>query len=138
MSSNQSTAPEPTLDELYEQVTAAILRAEAAEAERDEPRAADAQFDVSCLEEEIASRIPADDPEGEIARRGVLRAGLRAHQHARVVELGERYLAEPLASEALKQTLKEFLDEALRAVDEAFKLDVKVIPVARFRLHEAA
>ena len=62
------------------------------------------------LEEEIASLIPANDPEGEIARRGVLRAALRAHQSARVVELAERYLADPLASLALKATLREFRD----------------------------
>lgn len=127
---------DPTLDELYARVTAAILRAETAEAERDAGRAAAAQFDVSCLEEEIAAKLPANDPEGEIARRGVLRAALRANQHARAAELAIRYIAEPMASEALKATLAAFRGEALLALEEARKLDVNVVP-ARFSLHAA-
>jgi hypothetical protein len=129
---------EPSLDDLYERVTAAILRGEAADAEGDGSGVADAQFDVSCLEEEIAALIPADDPEGEIARRGVLRAALRARQHARVVELAERYLADPLATVALKTSIKEFYDEARRALDATQRLEVEVVPAARFRFHAAA
>ena len=129
---------DPTLDELYASVTAAIFRAEAAEAEGDVGRAADAQFDVSCLEEEIATKLPANDPEGEIARRGALRAALRARQHARAAELAERYLEEPLVSDAQQTTLRAFHSEALLALEEARALNVDVVPMARFSVHKAA
>lgn len=138
MTSAMTNDQDPTLDELYGSVTAAILRAETAEAAGDTGGAAAAYFDVSCLEEEIATKLPANDPEGEIARRGVLRAALRAHQHARAAELAERYLAEPLASDALKMRLAAFHSEALLGLEDARTLDVDVVPMARFSVHRAA
>ncbi|MDB5213399.1 MAG: hypothetical protein JWO86_1326 [Myxococcaceae bacterium] len=127
-----------SLDELYAQVTAAILRAESAEAAGEESRAADAYFDVSCLEESIADVVAVGEPEGQIARRGVLRAALRARQYARAMELAERYLVEPNASAELMASLGDFRDEARRALDEASRVQVEVVPEARFRFHDAA
>jgi hypothetical protein len=127
-----------TLDGLYDLVSAAILRAESAEARREDSRAAEAYFEVSCLEEEIADELPATNPEGAIARRGVVRAALSAQQYDRAFDLAERYLSDSSAPEDLRAALSGLRDEARRAMDEALRLVIEVVPQATFTFHEAA
>jgi hypothetical protein len=117
---------------------AAILRAEKAEARHESVRAAEAYFEVSCLEEEIAEGLPAHDPEGAIARRGVVRAALSAQQYARALDLAERYLNDASAPEDMRATLSSLRDEARRAISEASGLAIEVDPQATFTFHEAA
>jgi hypothetical protein len=91
-------------------VTGAIWRAEQLE-EQGISSAPLAWAEVSSLEEELAKALPASDPEGRIARRGAVRAALKARDFARAQALVERYLAEKDATRALRATL----DSTLRA-----------------------
>ncbi len=50
--------------------------------------------EVSKYEEELAKIISVKEPEGRIARRGAVRAALKAEDHVRAQELLNRYSAE--------------------------------------------
>ncbi len=80
-----------TLDELYERVTEAILRAETLEDEGNSAEAQGAYLAVSLLEAQIAERLSAAGAEGAIARRGAVRAAQKAGERARADALAERY-----------------------------------------------
>jgi F420-dependent methylenetetrahydromethanopterin dehydrogenase len=99
-----------TIDDLYPLVTDAILRADVLE-DLGAPGAAQAQRDVSRLEEQVAELLPASDPEGAIARRGAVRAAGKANDYARVQSLAERYLAEPDAGPELRDQIAALLAE---------------------------
>ena len=81
------------LDELYTRVTDAISRAESLEAEGRARDAALAYQEVSRIEEQIAELLPASDPEGALARQGVVTAALSAGDLARAVERARTYSA---------------------------------------------
>jgi len=100
-------------DTLNTLVTGAIWRAEQLEA-RGIPSAADAWAEVSYLEEELAKVVPASDPEGRVARRGSVRAALKAGDYARASALLEGYSAEEGAPESLKVTLRKILSDATK------------------------
>ena len=55
--------------------------------------ACSAWSEVSRWEEELAKIIPAKETEGRIARRGAVRAALKAKDHVRAQDLVERYVA---------------------------------------------
>ncbi len=67
--------------------------------------------EVSSLEEELATALPVSQPEGRIARRGAVRAALKALDHARAHTLAERYLAEKDAPKSLRMAIREILEE---------------------------
>lgn len=125
------------IDELYGRVTSAILRAESAERAKDRIRIARAYLDVSFLEEEIAKLIPANKPEGEIARRGVVSAATAAQLYSRAIAMAETYMADFASSSALRSQLKELRDHAERENPVKVSAPVMVHPMARFQLTAA-
>lgn len=82
-----------SIEFLYPLVSEAIRRAETLE-DIGAPGAHSAYLDVSLLEEKISEAIPASDPEGALARRGAVRAALKAWELARVRQLAERFVTE--------------------------------------------
>jgi pyruvate-formate lyase-activating enzyme len=108
-----------SLDELNRRVTNAIIRAESLPpGSRD---AWEAFHEVSALEESIATLVPPDDIEGEIARLGAVTAALSAGEPLRALQLAERFLAErlaPVVTAKLRQLVKEADAELARAVTD--------------------
>ena len=106
-----------SLEELNRRVTNAIVRAESLPAgSRD---AWEAFHEVSMLEQSIATLMPPDDLEGEIARLGAVTAALSAGESLRAQQLAERFLGErlvPEIAEKLRQLVKEADAELARAV----------------------
>lgn len=77
-------------------MSASIWRAEELEA-RGIRGASQGWAEVSSVEEELAKAIPASESGGRIARRGAVRAALKAGDYARAHALAEGYAAEELA-----------------------------------------
>jgi hypothetical protein len=130
-----------SLDSLHTLVTGAIWRAEQLE-EHQVSSAPLAWTEVSRLEEELARALPASLPEGRIARRGAVRAALKARDFARADMLAERYLTEREAPESLRATLRELLEEEARALAGQFRYAAKQHAVREAReiarrLHQA-
>ena len=94
-------------------VTGAIWRAEQLE-EQGVGSVPLAWAEVSSLEEELAKVLPASHPEGRIARRGAVRAALKARDFARAQALAKRYLAEKDAPRTLRLALRQLLEEDAR------------------------
>jgi hypothetical protein len=100
------------IDTLYPLVTEAIRRAEALEA-RNEQAAREAFSEVSRLEEYIANLVPLTDYEGVIARRGAVRAAIKAHHSGRALELVARFEAEGGVDRELAGDLAKLKAEAI-------------------------
>ena len=101
-------------DELNTLVTDAIWRAQELEAV-DISAAPGAWAEVSVIEEELAKAFPVSDVEGKIARRGAVRAALKAGDYARAHALAEAYLAEEGAPTSFKASLREILEQGNQA-----------------------
>jgi hypothetical protein len=101
-------------DTLNTLVSGAIWRAERLEI-HGIPSASQAWTEVSSLEEELAKALPVSDPEGRIARRGAVRAALKAGDYARAQALADGYLADDGAPESLKTALCNILEEDAQA-----------------------
>ncbi|MBI4023440.1 MAG: hypothetical protein HY360_00565 [Verrucomicrobia bacterium] len=84
-----------------------------------EEAASSAWLEVSKLEEELAKIKPAEDAEGRIARRGAVRAALKANDLARAEDLAKRFAAEG-ASQALRKELRELLKVESNGLSEKF------------------
>ena len=78
------------VDALHTLVSGAIWRAEQLE-DLDAETAPLAWSEVSKLEEALAKELPVAEPEGCIARRGAVRAALKAHNALRAQTLAEIY-----------------------------------------------
>jgi hypothetical protein len=100
-------------------VTEAIWRAEELDALG--IQTASAWREVSVLEEELAKAFPSLEFEGQIARRGAVRAALRAEEYARAQSLCDAYLADADAPAFLKTGLYEILGEADREISSRFQ-----------------
>lgn len=100
-----------TIDDLYPQVTEAILRAERLE-DRDDPGMQTAYHEVSLIEEKIAELLPASDLEGAIARWGAVRAAVVAKDSARAQQLAERFLAEAGLPAQSRAEIRRLMAEA--------------------------
>jgi len=96
-------------DELNTLVTEAIWRAEELE-DRGIHDTSHAWAEVSSIEEELAKAFPASEAQGRIARRGAVRAALKAGDPARAHVLTDAYLAEECAPTSLKAELREILE----------------------------
>lgn len=118
------------LDSLHALVSGAIWRAELSE--ETVGSAASAWADVSLLEERLAEVIPAAQPEGRIARRGAVRAALKARDYARAAELTARYSAEK-APPALRSALRKMLQEDARTLARRYRYAAKHHQVADAR-----
>lgn len=111
-------------DALNTLVTGAIWRAERLEEQR-LGSAPLAWAEVSSLEEQLAGALPASDVEGRIARRGAVRAALKARDYTRALALTQRYLAEEEAPQSLRAELHEILAEDARALASRFRYAAK-------------
>jgi hypothetical protein len=111
-------------DALNTLVSGAIWRAEQLEA-RGIRSALQAWAEVSSLEEELAKALPLSESEGRIARRGAVRAALKAGDYARAHTLAEGYIAEEAAPKSLKAALREILKEDSQAMASGFQYAAK-------------
>ena len=110
-------------------VTSAIWRAE--QLEEHGVGSASAWAEVSALEEKLAKALPASQPEGRIARRGAVRAALKAGDVARAQAMVERYVAEKEATPALRKALRQLLEDDARTLAERFRHAAKAVDDVR-------
>ena len=106
-------------DTLNALVTGAIWRAEQLEAYGISP-ASQAWAEVSLLEEKLAEVHPPSESEGRIARRGAVRAALKAGDYDRAQRLADGYLAENSAPKALKEALLKIMEDDAQAQASRF------------------
>ena len=109
---NEDSVTVMDVDTLYPLVTEAIRQAEALEA-RNDPDTRCAFSEVSRLEEHIAGVVPQSDYEGIIARRGAVRAAIKAHQSSRALDLITRFEAEEDVDAELRSDLGELKSQAI-------------------------
>ena len=107
-------------DTLNTLVTGAIWRAEQLETHGVRP-AAQAWAEVSSLEGELAKALPVSGSLGRIARRGAVRAALKAGDYTRAHALADGYLAEEAAPRSLKTEIKKILEEDAQAIASHFR-----------------
>jgi hypothetical protein len=100
-------------------VTEAIWRAEELEA-LGIPTSS-AWKDVSAIEEKLAKAFPVSEGQGRIARRGAVRAALKAGDYDRAQALADAYIAEEAAPISLRTALQETLDKADQAMASRFQ-----------------
>ena len=96
-------------------VTGAIWRAEQLEA-RGLSSTPKAWAEVSSLEEELAKALPVSYAEGRIARRGAVRAALKAEDYARAAVLADMYTADETSPPSLKAEIRNILEDEERAL----------------------
>jgi hypothetical protein len=106
-------------DTLNTLVTDAIWRAEELEALG--IPASPAWKEVSAIEEELAKAFPVSEGQGRIARRGAVRAALKAGNYDSAQALTAAYIAEEAAPDSLKTALCEILNEADQAMASRFQ-----------------
>ena len=122
-------------------VTSAIWRAQQLEA-HGIGSAPQAWAEVSSIEEELAKTYPISQGEGRIARRGAVRAALKAGDYTRAQDLSDSYANEKGATKALKATLREMLTEDAREMESRFRFASKHLRASEARVlarhfHEA-
>lgn len=113
-------------------VTSAIWRAQQLEA-HGIGSALQAWAEVSSVEEELAKTFPVSQGQGRIARRGAVRAALKAGDYARAQELSDSYANEKGATKTLKTALREMLAEDAKEMESRFRFASKQLraPEAR-------
>jgi len=107
-------------DTLNTLVSGAIWRAEQLEVHGIRPTS-QAWAEVSSLEEELAKALRVSEAEGRIARRGAVRAALKAGDYTRAHTLAEGYLADETAPKSLKIALREILEGDAQAMASRFR-----------------
>ena len=107
-----------TVDTLHALVSSSIWRADQLD-DLGLETACVAWMEVSKLEEELAKIIPAKETEGRIARRGAVRAALKAADLVRAQALVERF-AKDGASRALRTEFHTMLKEDAKLLSEQF------------------
>lgn len=122
-------------------VTSAIWRAQQLEA-HGIGSASQAWAEVSSVEEELAKTYPISQGEGRIARRGAVRAALKAGDYTRAQYLSDSYANQKGATKALKDALKEMLAEDAKEMESRFRFASKHLRAAEARqlarhFHEA-
>ena len=111
-------------DTLNTLVTDAIWRAEELDS-RGLQSASLAWAEVSSIEEDLAKAHRVSEVQGRIARRGAVRAALKAGDYTRAYALADRYLAEENAPESLKTELREILEGYTQAMASRFQFASK-------------
>jgi hypothetical protein len=119
-------------DDLNALVTGAIWRAQQLEA-HGLPSAAQAWAEVSSVEEELARSLPVSGAEGRIARRGAVRAALKAGDYTRAQELSDSYSNEKGAAKAMKTSLREMLAQDAREMESRFPFASKYLRASEAR-----
>src|SRR5437588_9762373 len=122
-------------------VTSAIWRAQQLE-DHGIGSASQAWAEVSFVEDELAKTLPISQGEGRIARRGAVRAALKADDYTRAQKLSDSYANEKGATKALKNALKEMLAEDAREMETRFRFASKQLRASEAReiarhFHEA-
>ncbi len=107
-------------DTLNTLVSSAIWRAEQLETHAFHSSAT-AWTEVSSLEEELAKVLPPTGPEGRIARRGAVRAALKAGDYVRAQALAEGYLSDSSSPKSLKTELRRILEADVQAMANQFR-----------------
>lgn len=105
-------------------VSSAIWRAQQLEA-HGIGSASQAWAEVSSVEEALAKTLPVSQGEGRIARRGAVRAALKAGDYTRAQELSDSYATEKGATNALKAALREMIAEDAREMENRFRFASK-------------
>ena len=105
-------------------VSGAIWRAEQLEAHGIRS-AAQGWAEVSSIEEELAKVMSVSVSEGRIARRGAVRAALKAGDYARAHALADGYVAEKAAPRSLVAALRKILQEDAQALASSFRFAAK-------------
>ena len=72
------------------------------------------------MEEQLAEALRANEAEGCIARRGAVRAALKAEDYARAQSLVERYAHEAHVPKALRTELRKMLKADAAELSEQF------------------
>jgi len=125
-----------TVDELNKQVTEAIFDAELSEANSEPARViAQKYLAVSEIEQKLAALLEAPTNQGAIARRGVVRAALRARAWGRALYWAGVYADDPAAPDDLVAALNELAREAEREIETlqgSAPLAVMPVPVLDF------
>lgn len=99
-----------SIEDLYPRVTEAIERAQAFE-DAGDTAARLAYREVSTIEEAIASELPSNTTQGDVARCGAVSAALKSGDDTRARELARRYL-----DEDLRPKTREYLLELIEAL----------------------
>lgn len=99
---------ETQVDELKTQVTEAIIKAERLDDSGD-PEAQSAYAEVSVIEEQLAGLLPNSSFEGQIARRGAVRAAIKAGDIERAESLVDTFLGEVGIDQQLVEELQAFM-----------------------------
>ena len=107
------------VDDLNALVSGAIWRAQQLD-DLGLETAGSAWMEVSRFEEELSKVIPISEPEGRIARRGAIRAALKANLPARAKELVACYLAEKCVPKSLRGEFNEILEATSQMLAEEF------------------
>ena len=110
-------------DTLNTLVTGAIWRAEQLEALC--IRSSQAWAEVSSFEEELAKMIPVSESLGRLARRGSVRAALKAGDYVRAHALLDNYTADKDAPQSLKADLRKIVGDSDRAIASRFRYAAK-------------
>lgn len=113
-------------------VTSAIWRAQRLE-EHGIGSASQAWAEVSFVEEELAKTFRISEAEGRIARRGAVRAALKADDYKRAQELSDYYANEKGATKTLKAALREMLAEDAREMESRFRFASKHLRASEAR-----
>ncbi len=113
-------------------VTSAIWRAQQLES-LGIGSASQAWSEVSSVEEELAKSHPTSQGQGRIARRGAVRAALKAGDYARAQQLYDSYTSEKGATKALKDALKEILTQDAKEMENRFRFASKQLRVGEAR-----
>lgn len=103
------------LDELNGQVTEAIMIAEQLE-DIGDPEAQTAYGQASILEEQIAAITANSSYEGQVARRGAVRAAVKSGNFERAGRLVAAYTAEPDVDPELSAGLRDLMPKKDRTV----------------------
>jgi len=112
-----------TVDTLHTLVSGAIWRAEQLDDLGLDTLSA--WCDVSRLEEEIAKNLPVKEAEGCIARRGAVRAALKAQDYIRAHDLVKGYITEPNAPASLCTELNNMMKVDTNGLAEEFPFAMK-------------
>jgi len=128
-------------DALNTLVSGAIWRAEQLE-NHGIQAASQAWAEVSSLEEELSKAVSISESEGRIARRGAVRAALKAGDYTRAHTLADRYLAEAGTPRSFKTELRRILKEDAQTMASRFRYasrhhSVREAQVLARRLREA-
>ena len=89
--------------------------------------------EVSSVEEELAKTYSNSLGEGRIARRGAVRAALKADDYTRAQELADCYANEKGATKALKTALREMLADDAKEMESQFRFASKHLRASEAR-----